>query len=101
MKMSEKNSDGLQNKNILPKLNDELESINIYQHLRRNILDPKINCKETLSNEIYYCITCKQSTCEKCSLNKHKNHTILPKTVLYFISAGIGTDKKIIPTTIE
>ena len=83
MKMSEKNSDGLQNKNILPKLNDELKSINIYQHLRRNILDPKINCKETLSNEIYYCITCKQSTCEKCSLNKHKNHTILPKTVLY------------------
>ena len=64
-------------------LNEELKSIDIYQHLRHNILDPKINCKETLSDEIFYCITCKQSTCEKCSLIKHQNHKIFPKTFFY------------------
>ena len=64
-------------------MKDELKSIDIYQHLRRNILDPKINCKETLSEEIYYCITCKQSTCEKCSLTKHQNHKIFQKTFFY------------------
>jgi len=62
---------------------DELRKIDVYQHLRRNILDPKINCKETLSDEIYYCITCKASTCEQCSLVKHKDHKIVPKTFFY------------------
>ena len=71
-----------QNKNA--NLIQDLKSIDVYQHLRRNILDPKINCKETLSEEIYYCITCKQSTCEQCSLIKHQNHKIYPK--LYFYS---------------
>ena len=65
---------------------DELRKIDVYQHLRRNILDPKINCKETLSDEIYYCITCKASTCEKCSLVKHKDHKIVPKTFFYSYS---------------
>ena len=71
-----------QNNNL--NFTENLKSIDVYQHLRRNILDPKINCKETLSEEIYYCITCKQSTCEQCSLAKHKNHKIYPK--LYFYS---------------
>ena len=65
---------------------DELRKIDVYQHLRRNILDPKINCKETLSDEIYYCITCKASTCERCSLVKHKDHKIVPKTFFYSYS---------------
>ena len=71
-----------QNNNL--NFTENLKSIDVYQHLRRNILDPKINCKETLSEEIYYCITCKQSTCEQCSLAKHQNHKIYPK--LYFYS---------------
>ena len=62
---------------------DEPRKIDVYQHLRRNILDPKINCKETLSDEIYYCITCKASTCKQCSLVKHQDHKIVPKTFFY------------------
>ena len=62
---------------------DEPKKIDVYQHLRRNILDPKINCQETLSDEIYYCITCKASTCEQCSLVKHQGHNIVPKTFFY------------------
>jgi hypothetical protein len=65
-------------------ITEDLKNIDVYQHLRHNILDQKINCKETLSEEVYYCITCKQSTCEQCSLIKHKNHKIYPK--LYFYS---------------
>ena len=61
----------------------ELKNIDVYQHLRKNILDPLTNCKETLSDEIYYCITCKQSTCEQCSLIKHQNHKIYPKIAFY------------------
>ena len=83
MEITEKKTNENENKRIIPNLKDELKNINIYQHLRRNILDPKINCKETLSDEIYYCITCKQSTCQKCSLIKHQNHQIIPKTILY------------------
>ena len=71
------------NQKSISNLKEELKSIDIYQHLRRNILDPKINCKETLSDEIFYCITCKQSTCEQCSLIKHQNHKIFPKTFFY------------------
>jgi len=70
------------NKNI-PNLKEELKSIDVYQHLRHNILNPKINCKETLSDEIYYCITCKQSTCQQCSLIKLKNHKIILKNIFY------------------
>ncbi len=33
------------NKNI-PNLKEELKSIDVYQHLRHNILNPKINCKK-------------------------------------------------------
>ena len=72
-----------ESKKTIPNLNEELKSIDVYQHLRKNILNPQLNCKETLSDEVFYCITCKQSTCEKCSLIKHKNHKIFPKTFFY------------------
>ena len=72
-----------ENQKSLSNLKQELKNIDVYQHLRRNILEPKINCKETLSEEIFYCITCKQSTCKQCSLIKHQNHKIYPKTFFY------------------
>ena len=72
-----------ENQKSLSDLKHELKNIDVYQHLKRNIFEPKINCKETLSEEIYYCITCKQSTCKQCSLIKHQNHKIYPKTFFY------------------
>ena len=89
MKIEENNQAEQPNQENKPELNnispfnEELKSIDVYQHLRQNILDSKINCKETLSDEIFYCIACKQSTCEKCSLIKHQNHKIYPKTLFY------------------
>ena len=43
----------------------EIDCIDIYPHLKENILDNNKNCQESLSNnEIYYCFDCKQSSCE-------------------------------------
>ena len=63
--------------------NDDIPKIDIKQHLHKNIIHPKYNCKENLSEDIYYCITCKLSTCGKCSLNHHKNHKIFKKLNFY------------------
>ena len=61
------------------------QKINIYPHLRHNILDPSKNCKDPLTDQVYYCITCKCSTCEKCSLSEPKNHkTVLKKDFIFF-----------------
>ena len=71
---------------------DQFKSIDVYQHLRRNIVDPRVNCKETLSDEVYYCITCKQSTCAQCSLIKHQDHIIIPKTFFYLFKENCFDD---------
>ena len=52
--------------------------INIYPHLRQNILAPGKNCKDKL-DQAYYCINCKCSTCEKCSLKNHEGHKLIRK----------------------
>jgi len=85
MKVEESKQPEDPNQNIkdIQNFREQLKNIDVYQHLRRNILDPRVNCKETLSDEIYYCITCKQSTCEQCSLAKHQDHKIVPKTFFY------------------
>ena len=59
--------------------NTQSKKINIYPHLRNNILDPSKNCKDPLTDQVYYCLDCKISTCEKCSLAEHKNHKIVLK----------------------
>ena len=56
----------------------ESAKINIYPHLRQNILQPGKNCKDSFNNA-YYCITCKCSTCEKCTLKNHQGHKLVPK----------------------
>ena len=51
----------------------EKTKIDIYQHLRLSMKNEKINCKD--NNRIaQYCIPCKCSTCEKCTLKLHKKH---------------------------
>ena len=58
--------------------NKDSTKINIYPHLRQNILDPGKNCKHKLDHA-YYCINCKCSTCEKCSIKNHENHKLILK----------------------
>ena len=65
---------------------DSQKCIDIYPHLKINLLEQNHNCKENLSDEVYYCLECKQSTCEKCSLKDHKNHNLIKKTDIYNFS---------------
>ena len=59
----------------IPKRKD----LNIYPHLRYNILNEEGNCKDPLTSETLYCFTCKKSTCPTCDINEHANHTLANK----------------------
>ena len=69
--------------------NTQQQKINIYPHLRHNILDPSKNCNDPLTDQVYYCITCKCSTCEKCSLSEHKKHKIILKNDYLFFKSNL------------
>ena len=58
--------------------NKDSEKINLYPHLKQNILFPENNCKDSI-DKAYYCFTCKCSSCEKCSLKAHKGHKLILK----------------------
>ena len=76
--------------------NKDSTKTNIYHHLRQNILEPKKNCKD-LSENAYYCLTCKCSTCEKCTLKQHKAHKlILKKDYINFDPSTLEETKKLI-----
>ena len=97
--LSEKYSDSQQenvinDKNQEPSNSEKIQKqkLNIYPHLRNNILDPSKNCKEPLSERVYYCLTCKYSTCEKCSLSEHKSHKIILKKDYLFFNPKIFDD---------
>ena len=76
-KDQEKDNNQIQSSSVIN--NKDAIKINIYPHLRQNILEPGKNCKHQLAN-VYYCITCKSSTCEKCALKGHQNHKLILKT---------------------
>lgn len=60
----------------IPKIKD----LDIYQHLKHNILNSENNCKDSLSEDTFYCFTCKKSTCPECNdINEHTNHFLIPK----------------------
>ena len=71
---------------------DSSTCIDIYPHLKKNLLEQNQNCKETLSDQIYYCLDCKQSTCEKCSLKDHNSHNLIKKTDIYNYSPSLFTE---------
>lgn len=79
--------------------NKDSNKINIYPHLRQNILEPAKNCKDSLDNA-YYCLNCKISTCEKCSLNNHKGHKLVLKNdYMNFDPSTFDETKKLIQET--
>ena len=91
--MSENNSSNENSNTATLITTKELGCIDIYPHLKENILDNNKNCQESLSNnEIYYCIDCKQSSCERCSIEKHKNHNIILKSNYYNYSPIFFTE---------
>ena len=76
--------------------NKDSTKINIYPHLRQNILAPGKNCKHKLEHA-YYCINCKCSTCEKCSIKNHEDHKLILKNeYMNFDPKALEETKKLI-----
>ena len=57
----------------------ELQNLDIYPHLKHNIVNTLQNCQDPLTENSYYCFNCKLSTCPKCNLNSHKDHFLIPR----------------------
>ena len=57
---------------------------NLYKNLKENIKNKEKLCVDGISNESYYCLECKMSTCPKCPLfNVHKGHDLINKIPYY------------------
>ena len=54
--------------------------LDIYQHLKIGVQNQEKNCAcdNSIENK-YYCIHCKISCCEKCTLDEHKTHLLIAK----------------------
>ena len=53
--------------------------IDIFNHLKINLKNNfNLNCKDS-NTQTMYCIPCKISCCEKCTLDTHKNHILIDK----------------------
>lgn len=63
--------------------------VNIYGDLKKQILDKKCRCKDPLSDESSYCVTCRKSTCPECDLDAHKDHKVILKKEIYYPSEDI------------
>lgn len=57
----------------------ELENFDTSFHLQYNILNYDVNCKDTITNQSYYCISCKQSVCISCGAYDHKDHILIQR----------------------
>ena len=95
-KENKKNTKDNDDKQASPANEKDSNKINIYPHLRQNILQPAKNCKDSLEHA-YYCFNCKCSTCEKCSLKNHNGHKLVLKNeYLNFDSITFEETKKMI-----
>ena len=63
---------------------DSKYDFNLYKHLKENIKNKEKLCSDGISNESYYCLECKMSTCPKCPLfNVHNGHDLVNKIPYY------------------
>ena len=69
------------NKSLYTKITKppELENFDTSSHLQHNILNFGANCKDQITDQSYYCITCKQSVCTKCGAYDHKDHILIQR----------------------
>ena len=60
--------------------------LDIFQHMRIGIKNKEENCFcENDINNLYYCIPCKISCCNNCSLKEHSSHLLIQKEK-YFLN---------------
>lgn len=69
----------------------------LYQHLKHNILQADMNCKEAIGKDSIYCLDCKTSSCPECGSASHEEHSIINREKYLKISPTFfnGIDKEI------
>ena len=69
------------NKSLYTKITKptELENFDTSSHLQHNIQNVDINCKDKITPQSYYCITCRQSVCTTCGAYDHKDHILIQR----------------------
>jgi hypothetical protein len=69
-----------------PSLTQEPVKLDIFQHMRIGIKNKEENCFcENDLDKLYYCIPCKISCCDKCSIQEHASHLLILKDK-YFLN---------------
>ena len=109
---SEDNKEFMYKKIIKPL---DLQNFDTPFHLHKNIISYDINCKDDITTKSYYCISCKQSICAICGIDKHIDHVLIQRDNCLFydpnffveiskiidISLKIDVKRKIIKDSIE
>ena len=66
--------------------------LDIFQHMRLGIKNKEDNCFcENDINNLYYCIPCKISCCDNCSLQEHSSHLLIQKDKYFLNTAQINS----------
>ena len=69
-----------QNINDSPDLTKDTVKLDIFKHIKIGVSKKDVNCKcENSIDNLYYCIPCKISCCQKCTLSEHSTHLLIKK----------------------
>jgi hypothetical protein len=69
--------------------------LDIFQHMRIGIKNKEDNCScENDINKLFYCIPCKVSCCDKCSIGEHASHLLINKNKFFLNQSQINNSFK-------
>ena len=69
--------------------------LDIFQHMRIGIKNKEDNCScENDINKLFYCIPCKVSCCDKCSIGEHASHLLINKNKFFLDQSQINNSFK-------
>ena len=85
-KETHKSSKSQTNLPEIPKIEnqDPISNFDLYKHLKENIKNKDLLCKDPLTEDSLYCLNCKISTCNLCpNFNEHKDHILVSRYNYY------------------
>ena len=63
---------------------DPISNFDLYKHLKENLKNKDLLCKDPLTEDSLYCLNCKISTCNLCpNFNEHKDHILISRYNYY------------------
>ena len=80
----------------------ELENFDTISHMQQNIELFDKNCKDKITDQSYYCISCKQSVCISCGAFDHKDHILIQRDNCLFYDPNFFVEiSKIIDISLD